>query len=161
MLLCRLSYRPTVDPPGLEPGTCRLRVEVTLFFTSPYQCGRWGSNPRHLGGSQGCSRYTTSTKRVRTKRRRKRPQRAVDGNRSNPRLRITRGGTRRSRTCCLPGFNRALIRMSLSSTARRRAEAARTSRVVAWHHCAVVKEQSPRTRFRACSGTVGRVRTLI
>src|SRR3954470_2402530 len=75
MLLCRLSYRPTVDPPGLEPGTCRLTVEVTLFFTSPYQCGRWGSNPRHLGGSQGCSRYTTSTKRVRTKRRRKRPNR--------------------------------------------------------------------------------------
>src|SRR3954452_2896473 len=73
MLLCRLSYRPTVDPPGLEPGTRRLTIEVALFFTSPYPCGRWGSNPRHLGGSQGCFRYTTSTKRVRTKRRRRRP----------------------------------------------------------------------------------------
>ena len=52
-----------MDLLGLEPRTCRLRVEVTLFFTSPYQCGRWGSNPRHLGGGQGCSRYTTSTKR--------------------------------------------------------------------------------------------------
>src|SRR3954464_15163846 len=134
MLLCRLSYRPTVDPPGLEPGTCRLRVEVTLFFTSPYQCGRWGSNPRHLGGSQGCSRYPTSTKRVRTKRRRKRPQRAVEGNRSIPRLRITRGGTRRSRTCCLPGFNRALIRMSLSSTASRREES-NLHHVVPNHAC--------------------------
>jgi hypothetical protein len=57
-----LSYRPTtVDLPGLEPGTCRLPVEVTLFFASPYSCGRWGSNPRHPGGSRACSLYTTST----------------------------------------------------------------------------------------------------
>lgn len=41
---------------------------------------------------------------------------------SSPRLRTIRGGTRRSRTCCLPGFNRSLIRMSLSSIASRREE---------------------------------------
>ena len=41
---------------------------------------------------------------------------------SIPSLRIARGGTRRSRTCSLPGFNRSLIRMSLSSTTSRREE---------------------------------------
>lgn len=80
---------------------------------------------------------------------------------------VHESGTRRIRTCCLPGFNRALIRMSLSSTSSRREESnlrrlvpnqacfryttsdyatarwssARRSRLVAWHHCAVVKER--------------------
>src|SRR5436305_3748644 len=37
-LLCHLSYRPIeVDPPGLEPGTHRFGIEVTLFFASPYR----------------------------------------------------------------------------------------------------------------------------
>ena len=43
-------------------------------------------------------------------------------------------GTRRSRTCCLPGFDRALIRMSLSSIASRR-EGSNLRRVDPNHAC--------------------------
>jgi hypothetical protein len=31
-----------VDLPGLEPGTCRFTVEVTLFFASPYRADGGG-----------------------------------------------------------------------------------------------------------------------
>ena len=115
-------------------------------------CGRWGSNPRHLGGSQACSRYTTSTPtRARTKRdRNSRALLRAITVRSNPPLRIARSGTRRSRTCYLPGFNRSLIPMSLSSTTSRREES-NLHHVVPNHACSRYTTSSRATLRAAAS----------
>ena len=94
-LLCQLSYGPTeAGPPGLEPGTHRLSAEVTLFFASPYRAD--GGDRTHDACLE--DRHVAATPRP------------------------LGSGTRRSRTCYLPGFNRALILMSLSSIASRREE---------------------------------------
>lgn len=63
LLLCQLSYSTATDsaavPPGLEPGTSRLTVEVTRTFASPQS--EWEeSNLRHVVPNHGCSLYTTS-----------------------------------------------------------------------------------------------------
>lgn len=125
-----------MDLLGLEPRTCRLRVEVTHFFASPYRAD--GGDRTHDTWLE--ARHVPATPRPRRASEDRieagtavRSFRAITV-RSNPPLHIARGGTRRSRTCCLPGFNRSLIRMSLSSTTSRREES-NLHHVVPNHAC--------------------------
>lgn len=78
---------------------------------------------------------------------------------SIPRPRITRRGTRRSRTCCLPGFNRSLIHLSLSSLASRREES-NLHHVIPNHACSRYTTSSRAARARKQRRVVCRMASL-